>query len=229
VTRAALHVASVAEGLALEAEAFAAPGASARLWTSRAPALVCPAAFCQKPGFGDAAARSAKRGRPVHLRPTGGGAVPQGPGVLNLALCFTAAADFSVEAGYRLITGVIRDALAPHGAALAVGATPRSFCDGAWNLSVRGRKVVGAAQRIRPLGGGARRVLAHALILADGDIRPGAEAVNAFHAGLSLPPVAAEAHTTLAAAFGQDAAAFADRLAASARASLRAPALHAAA
>ncbi len=227
-----LWMADVAAGLALEAEALAAKDPLVCLWTARAPALVCPAAFRHRPGFDEAALRSAERGWPVHLRPTGGGVVPQGRGVLNLELAFTAGREFSIEAGYRLLTDVIRDALAPHHTDLTSGAIPNSFCDGAWNLSIRGQKVVGTAQRIRPQGSGQRRILAHALILTDGEIASGTGAVNALHDDLDLPPVATEAHTTLAKAFGPnmaDPATFAGRLEASAKAAFATPVLYIAA
>ncbi|PLS21198.1 lipoyl protein ligase domain-containing protein [Neptunicoccus cionae] len=185
---------SAADGLALEAAAFAADGPVIRLWTPRRRALVCPANLRRSEGFDKARHRSAANGWPVYLRPTGGGAVPQGPGVLNLALAFTADRKFTIEDGYRLITRVICDAIP---AGWTTGATPYSFCDGAWNMSLTDRKVVGTAQRIRPIGGGRRRILAHALILVEGDIPAGAAAVGAFHRDLGLGPVKAEVHTTL--------------------------------
>jgi lipoate-protein ligase A len=114
--------------------------------------------------------------------------------VLNLALAFTADRTFSIEDGYRLITRIIQNAIP---AGWATGATPNSFCDGAWNLSLNGRKVVGTAQRIRPVGNGQRRILAHALILVEGDLAAGAAAVDAFHRDLSLGPIDAGVHTTL--------------------------------
>ena len=198
-------VPGVAEGLLLEAEAVGESGPQVRLWTAETPALVCPAAFHRKPGFEAAARNSAARGWPLYLRPTGGGAVPQGPGVLNVALAFTAGRDFGIEAGYRLITDVIRAALGPVGPRLVTGPTQDSFCDGCWNLSISGQKLVGTAQRIRPAGGGARRVLAHALILLEGDLAPGVEAVNGLHADVGLPPVVGHAHTSLAAVMGPEA------------------------
>ena len=199
-------VPTVAEGLSLEAEAFDGTGPPVRLWMAEARALVCPAAFRRKRGFDAAARTTAARNWPLHLRPTGGGAVPQGPGVLNLALAFTAGPDFGIEAGYHLVTDVLRHALGPFGRSLATGATPDSFCDGAWNLSVAGQKLVGTAQRIRPAGGGRRRVLVHALILLEGDLSAGVEAVNGLHADLGLPRVTDQAHTTLAHVLGPDAA-----------------------
>ena len=114
--------------------------------------------------------------------------------MLNLALAFTADRTFSIEDGYRLITRIIQNAIP---AGWATGATPNSFCDGAWNLSLKGRKAVGTAQRIRPVGNGQRRILAHALILVEGDLAAGAAAVDAFHRDLSLGPIDAGVHTTL--------------------------------
>ena len=195
------RVDGVADGLALEAEALIANEAATCLWTARRRAIVCPENLRRKPGFDAALRNAAARGWPVHLRPTGGGAVPQGPGVLNLALAFTASQRFTIEDGYRLITGIIREAVSED---LRAGATPNSFCDGAWNLSYLGQKIVGTAQRLRPIGGGRRRVLAHALILVEGDVAAGAAAIDAFHTDLTLPPIVAEAHTTLAEALGPD-------------------------
>ncbi|MEP2427969.1 MAG: hypothetical protein ABJH99_18295, partial [Tateyamaria sp.] len=109
-------------------------------------------------------------------------------------LAFTADRTFTIEDGYRLITRIIQNAIP---AGWATGATPNSFCDGAWNLSLNSRKVVGTAQRIRPLGNGQRRILAHALILVEGDLAAGAAAVDAFHRDLSFDPIDAGVHTTL--------------------------------
>ncbi len=188
------YVEGVAEGLALEAAAFSAQDPVTCLWSPRRRALVCPKNLRRKPGFDAAKRNSAERGWSLHLRPTGGGAVPQGPGVLNLALAFTADRTFTIEDGYRLITQMIQDAI-PTG--WTTGATPNSFCDGAWNLSLNGRKVVGTAQRIRPVGNGQLRILAHALILVEGDLAAGAAAVDAFHRNLSLGAIDVGVHTTL--------------------------------
>lgn len=188
------YVPGVAEGLALESAAFAAQGAVTCLWSPRRRALVCPASLRRAPGFDVAKRNSTARGWPMHLRPTGGGAVPQGPGVLNLALAFTADRTFTIEDGYRLITQIIQGVIP---AGWTTGATPNSFCDGAWNLSLNGRKVVGTAQRVRPQGHGQRRILAHALILVEGDLSAGAAAVGAFHRDLSLGSIDAGVHTTL--------------------------------
>lgn len=196
------QVPDVAAGLAIESDLLAGRAPAVGLWTASSRALVCPEAYRRRPGFAEAAVRSEARGWPLLTRPTGGGAVPQGPGVMNIALAFTTPRGFLIEDGYRLLTGAIRTALGPNGRHLETGATPQSFCDGAWNLAIGGRKVVGTAQRWRGSGEGHLRVLAHALILTGGDVAPGAAAVDALHADLGLPPVRAEVHVTLAEALG---------------------------
>lgn len=191
------RVATPAEGLAIEAKLLAASQAMVRVWSSDTTAIVCPKSLSRKDGFAGAARSSQSQGWPVHLRGSGGGVVPQGPGVLNLSLAITTQQGFTIEAGYRLLSDTIRRAFGPHSQQLKSGDTPGSFCDGTWNLMIGGRKVAGLAQHWRALRGGDKRVLAHAMILLDGDITQSAWVVNRFHDELGLAPVRACAHTTL--------------------------------
>lgn len=193
------RLADAQAGMAFERALFEGSGAQVGLWTARVPAIVCPRAYEARAGFAAAMSRSATRGWPVVLRPTGGGAVPQGPGIDNLALAFDAARGVTIDDVYRLLVRVLTRAI---DARLVAGDTPGSFCDGAWNLSCDGRKIVGTAQRWRPLKSGARRVLAHALILTRDTYHPGAEAVAALHVDLGLGAVVTAAQTSLEAAFG---------------------------
>ncbi|MEM1374495.1 MAG: hypothetical protein AAGF78_08960 [Pseudomonadota bacterium] len=195
-------LANAAEGLDLERRLFEGDGTSVGLWTSRTQSLVCPRAYMSRAGFDPAVARSRRRSWPVHLRPTGGGAVPQGPGIDNLVLAFDAPPGAVIDDVYRLLTTVISRGLGCESGALEAGETPGSFCDGAWNLSHGGRKIVGTAQRWRPRQGKAARVLAHALILTGETFHDGAEAVARFNGDLGLGPVRPDAHTSLTAAFG---------------------------
>ncbi|MDV7143781.1 hypothetical protein R3X27_13930 [Tropicimonas sp. TH_r6] len=205
MTEALQWVGDVADGLALEAEMFSASGPQVALWSAENRALVCPRAYRTRPGFDLAVMHSTARGWPVHQRRTGGGTVPQGPGVLNLSFAVTVGRGFNIEAGYKLITRIIQSVTSAQRLKAHTGATPGSFCDGTWNLSLEGRKFVGTAQRWRSRGGGRSRMLAHALILVEGEIAPGAGAVDAFHEDLGLDPVRSEVHTTLSAALGSDA------------------------
>ena len=194
-------VGTAADGLRYEDALFTAGGPRVGLWTAAERSLVCPRAFGAKVGYGEGATLSAASGWPVFQRPTGGGVVPQGPMVANLALAFDAPRGFMIEDGYRLLVEVIKAALGRHGNALGVSDTPDSFCDGAWNLTAGGRKLVGTAQRWRPTNHGPARVLAHAMILIRDEIAPATQAVSTFHNAIGLAPVRADAHTSLEQAF----------------------------
>lgn len=194
-----------AAGLSFEAELFARATPAVGLWTAGSNALVCPAAYKNRAGFTAAAARSDAFCWPVVTRPTGGGTVPQSPGILNLSMALTVRKKFTIEDGYRLITGAIRSGLGNDGQKLALGEVPGSYCDGRWNLSIAERKVVGTAQHWRPTRTGSKRILIHALLLVHSDIEPGTRAINAFHQDLALDPVCSETHTTLDYALGHTA------------------------
>ena len=205
MTKTSVHtVSDVEAGLRLEDALMASHQPGSLCWSSEKPALVCPAPFQRKAQFERARAISREAGWPIATRSTGGGVVPQRPGTLNVAVSLTVPPEFSIEDGYRLITCPIQDTLAMHDLVAEAGATPGSFCDGAWNLSVAGRKIVGTAQRWRPLPNGQRRILVHAAILCHGRVGPGADAVNAFLRALGEPAtVRAAAHTTLETALGR--------------------------
>ncbi|MEM7041705.1 MAG: hypothetical protein AAF543_02725 [Pseudomonadota bacterium] len=197
------RVPDASAGLALEAGLFSAGEPGVLLWAAETTSLVCPEAYTRRSDFDEASRRSADRGWLVSHRPTGGGVVPQGPGVLNVAIAFTAGPGFTIEDGYRLITRPIQSCFERADLPITTGATPGSFCDGRWNLSVAGRKIVGTAQRWRPIREGKIRILAHALILTHGQIDPGATAVQAFHRDLGLAcDIRTDAHTTLEMALG---------------------------
>ena len=193
-------VADASEGLRFEAGLFAADGPRVGLWASRAPGIVCPRAFGRRERFASAQESLTAQGWPIYMRPTGGGAVPQGDGIVNLAISYNAPADFTIEDGYRLLIGAIVNGLRSARVHLLPGVTPGSFCDGAWNLSIGGKKVIGTAQRWRPDASKGPRVLAHALILTEEVFQSGTDAVAAFHRHFGLSEVTRAAHTSLAAA-----------------------------
>ncbi|MFV0283671.1 MAG: lipoyl protein ligase domain-containing protein [Castellaniella sp.] len=145
------------------------------LWQA-APGLVVPRTYAARPEFATVQADFAARGCPVHVRQSGGGVVPQGPGILNLSLAQVFAGrplDHS-ERLYRHLCALIGDTLATFGIATRAQAVEGSFCDGRYNLAVPSptRKIAGTAQLWRRIPGHApdRHVgLVHALILAQGD------------------------------------------------------------
>lgn len=193
-------VADAAEGLRFEHDLFSADGPQVGLWASRARGIVCPRRFERTNGFAAACKALSAKGWTVYLRPTGGGAVPQGAGVVNLVLSYNAPARFTIEDGYRLLIGALQTGLRSTQITLSPGATPGSFCDGDWNLSIGGKKVIGTAQRWRPDASKGPRVLAHALILTKETFQQGTDAVSEYHRHLGLSEVNRAAHTSLAAA-----------------------------
>lgn len=178
-----VHDQPVADGPAAEsewAERAAATGrASAQLWRGE-PGLIVARSCTQVPGWAEASRRHS-----AQVRASGGGVVPQGPGVVNLSLTWQvdAAAPIDLESVYaELCTG-----LAAALARLQITARPQavegSFCDGRWNLAAGGRKLAGTAQSWRRFGG-QMVVLAHAVIVAAADPQVLTDAANAFERDL---------------------------------------------
>lgn len=163
------------------------------LWES-APGLVVPRTYAARPGFAAIQAQFAARGCPIHIRQSGGGVVPQGPGILNLSLAQVFAGrplDHS-EAFYQQLCAWIRQALAAFGIETRAQAVEGSFCDGRYNLAIPdpARKIAGTAQVWRRIPGHApdRHVgLAHALILAQGDPGEWTARANALETALGSP------------------------------------------
>jgi hypothetical protein len=160
-----VHQQPLADGIAREAgwmtDAAQRERAVAHLWQGT-PGWVVPRRTTALPGW---AAVAARHGSALQVRGSGGGLVPQGPGIWNLSLAWPAAQ--ATPADMHAIYAALCDALAAAFARLGVAATPQavqgSFCDGRWNLAVHGRKLVGTAQAWRRFGA-AQVVLAHALI-----------------------------------------------------------------
>src|SRR5437870_8799003 len=88
-----MHDRPLSDGVACEAQWMAAAAAHgcalAHLWEG-APGFVVPRSYERLPRFAAARDRWAASGLPVQVRASGGGLVPQGPGVLNLTLAWSA-------------------------------------------------------------------------------------------------------------------------------------------
>lgn len=203
-----VHERPLADGIAAEAEWMASAAATGRaaahLWRGE-PGLVVPRSCTNLPGW--PAVAKAHR---VLVRASGGGVVPQGPGLLNLSLVWrtdtnavAGGAPSGTEAIYRAMCDMLADALARLGIAAAPQAVEGSFCDGRFNLAVAGRKLVGTAQSWRRVAG-TPVVLAHAVIVVDADPQALTEAANAFERDLgSGRRYRAEALTSVALAWQQ--------------------------
>ena len=125
--------------------------ATAALWTGE-PALVAPLSYRRHAQLDVACDASKARGLPVRLRRSGGGVVPQGPGILNVTLvypCDGAAGDMA-EPVYAHLCHLLSRALAGFGIAAQARTVQGSFCDGRFNLAVAHqgavRKIAGTAQ-----------------------------------------------------------------------------------
>jgi hypothetical protein len=163
---------------------------TAVLWTGR-PGLVAPLSYRRHGELAAACAASDRRGWPVRLRRSGGGVVPQGPGILNLSLAFpcTAGPAEQMESVYAQICAALTQALAGLGIAAEPRAVAGSFCDGRFNVAVvppdgsAPLKVAGTAQYWRR-GPQCHAVLAHALIIVDADPAALTAQANGFEAAL---------------------------------------------
>ncbi|GAB3653250.1 lipoyl protein ligase domain-containing protein [Ramlibacter alkalitolerans] len=180
-----VHEQPLAGGVACESawmERCATTGrAEAHLW--QAPVgLVVPRRYTLLPGW--QAARDAATGE-VQVRSSGGGLVPQGPGMWNLSLIWPApgASPVDTTAVYLALCAELAAAFAQLGITATAQPVTGSFCDGRFNLAVDGRKLVGTAQAWRRVAG-RPLVLAHAVIVVDADPARLTAQANDFEAAL---------------------------------------------
>lgn len=197
-----MHRQPLADGVAHEADWLAASAAlgqaSAHLWTAPS-GIVVPRRYTWLPGW--AAAAADRRHGEVQVRASGGGLVPQGPGVWNLSLAWPApaAVPTDTDALYRGLCSALAATLARLGVAASPQPVVSSFCDGRFNLAVRGRKLVGTAQAWRRVAG-VPMVLAHAVIVVSADPAALTARANAFEQALGTATrYRAEALTSVAA------------------------------
>ena len=174
-------------------------------------ALIMPRGMGAKPGVQDAATEMARQGWPVHERDTGGDLSPQSPGIVNLSLAFRdESASPSIGCAYvRLLESVNRFLTTEFDIEATATAVPGSFCDGAYNVVVDGRKLGGTAQRWRMVrkadGAGGADVLAHVALLCSLDLVEAVCAINTFYALCGIEKrVEAERHVTLAELAGSE-------------------------
>ena len=209
-----LHRRPLIDGVDCEAqwarECAATGRASAHLWQG-SEGFVVPRRYASLPGW-------VQRPRELSLlvRASGGGLVPQGPGVWNLSLLWPAPSSMPTDttAVYRALCGELSAALVRVG---IEGAAPQavegSWCDGRFNLAVRGAKLVGTAQawkRVRAIASspaGVPVVLAHAVIVVTADPDALTARANACEAALgNATRYRADALTSVARCLGVHAA-----------------------
>ena len=125
--------------------------AVAQLW--QAPqGFVVPGSYRKFAELPATSEQFASRGWPVWLRRSGGGLVPQGPGIVNLSLAWPVYHSLgeAAEPIYLSLCALLQRTLATFGVASHFQAVNGSFCDGRYNLACgegeNARKIAGTAQ-----------------------------------------------------------------------------------
>jgi lipoate-protein ligase A len=202
----AVHELPLVDGIAREAEwlrqVAESRHAAAHLWHGL-DGFVVPRSYERLPRWAEACAASAEAAWPVQVRTSGGGLVPQGPGLWNLSLAWPtpAATPIATESVYRSLTDELAAAFSRLGIVAAAQPVEGSFCDGRFNLAVKGRKCVGTAQAWRRIEGHPV-VLAHAVVVATADPVAVTDAANRFEAAAGASRrYRAQASTSLAEAW----------------------------
>ncbi len=180
------HAEPLTDGTACEQEWLADSAVSGRpaahLWRGESGFIV-PRSYRNAPGW--ASTVSLAWPGNVLLRRSGGGLVPQGPGILNLSLVWQVAdvTPQRTDDVYHEMCGLVAAALAGLGIRARTRAVNGSFCDGRFNLAVGERKLVGTAQAWLRVEG-VPVVLCHAIILMNIDTATLVQRANAFEGAL---------------------------------------------
>ncbi|MGB6228698.1 MAG: hypothetical protein WBF53_01055 [Litorimonas sp.] len=166
-------------------------GTAAPLWYDWVPHLSLSVSGREAARLGDL---SAFESEPVAVRGTGGTAVPQGPGTINISVLSRHPRHPGIRETYEALCGALIRGFAAMGLDTRTGARPGSFCDGDHNLLLEGRKLVGTAQRWALAADGSAVCLHHCVVLSGGDPD-----------GLCSRTEALYAHAGLAACYDRDA------------------------
>ncbi|EGX6952277.1 protein ligase [Aeromonas hydrophila] len=152
----------------------------AHLW--QAPqCLIVTRKDTRLPRYQAACEQLAAEGWPVHVRDSGGTAVPHGAGILNLSLMLPRTTT-DLAHYYRLLGAPLLVLLGEYGLAGSYDFVPGSFCDGQYNLVIGGRKVTGTAQRwLAPGQDHHGAVLAQAMLLVAGNVDQGTRMASRFY------------------------------------------------
>lgn len=165
-------------------------GPQALIWQG-SQGLVVPKTYTQNPLFSTSLDYFNQHQWPISVRLSGGGVVPQGPGIWNISLAWRqyARPTNASEAAYRYLCQPIQAALIDCGIISDTQAVTGSFCDGRFNLAVQHqqqtKKIVGTAQVWKRCSAphpslavsdktpdltSWHVVLCHALVLVDADV-----------------------------------------------------------
>ncbi|MHB1954645.1 MAG: lipoyl protein ligase domain-containing protein [Sulfobacillus sp.] len=137
-----------------------------RIWQSD-PGLVVGQSDLKLAGWAEALGKMERAGWPVSVRQTGGTAVPQGPGILNLSLIWPEPGDLTSDEVFHALMTPVQQALHSMGILTRPGAAPGAICDGRYNLLAGRQKIAGTAQAwrsIRHEGARHRYILGHLVL-----------------------------------------------------------------
>lgn len=154
------------------------------------PGISVPRSYQRNPRFETACKAMDDAGIPVAVRLSGGGVVPQAPGVINLHLAYPIAARYPLEhaeSQYLGLCELITRVLAAYGINAQYQNVQGSFCDGRFNLAVDGKKIAGTAQywrRNKTAATPTFSLLSHAVILVNADCIALTDMANRFEGEL---------------------------------------------
>jgi len=176
---------SVGEALAWQANAGGEVGRGVRpplalVWRAQRT-LIVTRREARLANFAAVSRVMAEEGWPVHIRESGGGAFPVGPGTVMLTLLLPRDDKHSLEVLYATLSAPILSMLGSYRVAASVDAVPGSFCSGRHDIAVAGRKIGGMAQRWSG-GGGRGFAMASAAVIVDEDPEELSATVNRFYA-----------------------------------------------
>lgn len=138
------------------------------------------------------------------VRPHGGLAVINDPGILNIALVSdTDYHPLSIDEGYEQMVALIQASLKPYGVDVVSYEIEDSYCPGKYDIVVNGRKIGGIAQRRFKSG-----VAIAAYLSVNGNQKERGELIQSFYrigdANDDYPTVNPESMTTIAEVIGED-------------------------
>ncbi|MEJ8548706.1 lipoate--protein ligase family protein [Brevibacillus borstelensis] len=117
------------------------------------------------------------QGYSVTVRNSGGAAVPLDPGVVNLSLILpNRQGDLDVQRHFVLMAELIRQSLKSWPCRIDTGEVSGSYCPGEFDVSVKGKKFCGIAQRRQT-----RAVIVQAFVLVEGSGEERGRLVKAFY------------------------------------------------
>ena len=168
--------------------------------------IVVPRRLLRSKNIEYAKERSKERGWPITERSSGGGATPQGKGIINVTYAYACPRHPSIKDSYKKLCDPIIEIVENLGASARCQSVDGSFCDGEYNVAIAERKVAGTAQRRswrKNKKNNEAVLFAHALILVDADIETSVAAINQFYIDCNQKPfVDPEAHLNLSAIAG---------------------------